>query len=539
MIDTAGPALSAEAEQGGLAGEIAHCLAELVTLDTPTVSVLLGQGSGGPALAMVPADRVLAALHGWLAPLPPGGCQRDRVPRHRPRPRTVCRARHPLGRPAGLRHRRRRRARASRRRRRAGRVLRPAVRGDRGRTARAARASPAPTGWRPGCGATAISGWVSCPVVRGSAESSAQASRRSRPGSSRRPAAIAARSDTTPNPESGWRSDRTAERASAAGTRVATSGCSCLVKMCCMRCAASALVALDRNRITSASSPFPTLKEVADQRSAHRCPIHLGQVGKLQVKLRRSGEQLVLVAEIPHHHRRVDAGVCGDGPDGGGLETLSTEPLARCGQDGGLGFLRRSSHVNDCRPTSVDIRHRPAHDGKCQQALTFTEEDHHDGHRRPRCRGGTDRTRTGRVAAARRCRRHRRRPNDRGRQHLPRGSGQRPHARGAGRCRRFETNGQGRAHRPAVHHATGGAHADTDRFLDAAHQIPLHTDDFAGHHRGAARRTAGRARGRGAQAQSADPLVAGPRRRDSHFRRRRLHQGALRGGLRRRAQHRT
>ena len=73
VIDTAGPALSAEAEEDGLAGEIARCLAELVTLDTPTVSVLLGQGSGGPALAMVPADRVLAALHGWLAPLPPEG----------------------------------------------------------------------------------------------------------------------------------------------------------------------------------------------------------------------------------------------------------------------------------------------------------------------------------------------------------------------------------------------------------------------------------------------------------------------------------
>ncbi|MFY2861429.1 carboxyl transferase domain-containing protein [Mycobacterium sp. THU-M104] len=73
VIDTAGPALSADAEQGGLAGQIAQCLSELVTLDTPTVSVLLGQGSGGPALAMVPADRVLAALHGWLAPLPPEG----------------------------------------------------------------------------------------------------------------------------------------------------------------------------------------------------------------------------------------------------------------------------------------------------------------------------------------------------------------------------------------------------------------------------------------------------------------------------------
>ncbi|PSY05247.1 carboxyl transferase domain-containing protein, partial [Escherichia coli] len=38
VIDAAGPALSAAAEQGGLAGQIAHCLAELVTLDTPTVS---------------------------------------------------------------------------------------------------------------------------------------------------------------------------------------------------------------------------------------------------------------------------------------------------------------------------------------------------------------------------------------------------------------------------------------------------------------------------------------------------------------------
>ncbi|WP_319430346.1 carboxyl transferase domain-containing protein [Mycobacterium sp. RTGN5] len=73
VIDTAGPALSAEAEQDGLASEIARCLSDLVTLDTPTVSVLLGQGSGGPALAMVPADRVLAAQHGWLAPLPPEG----------------------------------------------------------------------------------------------------------------------------------------------------------------------------------------------------------------------------------------------------------------------------------------------------------------------------------------------------------------------------------------------------------------------------------------------------------------------------------
>ncbi|MGA6207193.1 carboxyl transferase domain-containing protein [Nocardia testacea] len=73
VIDTIGAALSQEAEERGLAPEIARCLADLVTLDTPTVSVLLGQGTGGGALALLPADRVLAATHGWLAPLPPEG----------------------------------------------------------------------------------------------------------------------------------------------------------------------------------------------------------------------------------------------------------------------------------------------------------------------------------------------------------------------------------------------------------------------------------------------------------------------------------
>ncbi len=139
VIDTAGPALSTEAEQGGLAGQIAQCLAELVTLDTPTVSVLLGQGSGGPALAMVPADRVLAALHGWLAPLPPEGASAIVFRDTDHAARIVRRTRHPIGRLAGVGHRRRRRAGASGRRRRTGRVLHPAVRGDRRRAVHASR----------------------------------------------------------------------------------------------------------------------------------------------------------------------------------------------------------------------------------------------------------------------------------------------------------------------------------------------------------------------------------------------------------------
>lgn len=73
VIDTPGAALSKEAEERGLASEIARTLSELLTLPTPTVSVLLGQGTGGIALALAPADRVLAAQHAWLSPLPPEG----------------------------------------------------------------------------------------------------------------------------------------------------------------------------------------------------------------------------------------------------------------------------------------------------------------------------------------------------------------------------------------------------------------------------------------------------------------------------------
>lgn len=73
VIDTAGAALSRDAEEGGLAGEIARSLADLATLRAPTVCVLLGQGAGGGALALLPADRVLCAQHGWLSPLPPEG----------------------------------------------------------------------------------------------------------------------------------------------------------------------------------------------------------------------------------------------------------------------------------------------------------------------------------------------------------------------------------------------------------------------------------------------------------------------------------
>ena len=42
-------------------------------MTVPTVSVVLGQGCGGGALALLPARRVIAAEKAWLMPLPPEG----------------------------------------------------------------------------------------------------------------------------------------------------------------------------------------------------------------------------------------------------------------------------------------------------------------------------------------------------------------------------------------------------------------------------------------------------------------------------------
>jgi len=73
VIDTPGAELSVRAEEGAIAGEIARCIATLTTMKVPTLSVILGQGCGGGALALLPARTVIATEHAWLSPLPPEG----------------------------------------------------------------------------------------------------------------------------------------------------------------------------------------------------------------------------------------------------------------------------------------------------------------------------------------------------------------------------------------------------------------------------------------------------------------------------------
>lgn len=73
VVDTRGAATTVASETGGIAAEIARCLATMSTVAVPSVAVLLGEGSGGGAIAWLAADRVVAAGQAWLAPIAPEG----------------------------------------------------------------------------------------------------------------------------------------------------------------------------------------------------------------------------------------------------------------------------------------------------------------------------------------------------------------------------------------------------------------------------------------------------------------------------------
>lgn len=167
VVDTAGAELSAAAELDGIAVEIAHCLTTLLALRTPVLAVLLGQGSGGGALALLPADRVLAALPRVARAAAARGRLRDRPPGRRARRRPRPLAGHRRSRPGGGRPGRRRGARTAGRRRRS----RPrSATGSAGRSARRSPHSPGyrrPSGSPPAPGATMRLGDLLVDTARG------------------------------------------------------------------------------------------------------------------------------------------------------------------------------------------------------------------------------------------------------------------------------------------------------------------------------------------------------------------------------------
>lgn len=73
LVDTLGAPLDAAAEEAAVAGEVARTMAALVSAPVPTVAGVLGPGTGGAALALLPADRIVATAHSWVAPLAPEG----------------------------------------------------------------------------------------------------------------------------------------------------------------------------------------------------------------------------------------------------------------------------------------------------------------------------------------------------------------------------------------------------------------------------------------------------------------------------------
>ncbi|HST43468.1 MAG TPA: carboxyl transferase domain-containing protein [Conexibacter sp.] len=73
IVDTPGAELGEAAERGGLAAEIAGCLAELGALPVPTIALLIGEGGSGGALALLHADRVICAENASLGVIAPEG----------------------------------------------------------------------------------------------------------------------------------------------------------------------------------------------------------------------------------------------------------------------------------------------------------------------------------------------------------------------------------------------------------------------------------------------------------------------------------
>lgn len=73
VIDTPGAELSVTSENSGLSSHIAKSIMSQLEVETPVITLLLGQGVGGGALATFPADQVLSLENAWLSPLPPEG----------------------------------------------------------------------------------------------------------------------------------------------------------------------------------------------------------------------------------------------------------------------------------------------------------------------------------------------------------------------------------------------------------------------------------------------------------------------------------
>jgi acetyl-CoA carboxylase carboxyl transferase subunit beta len=73
FVDTPGAHPGAQSEADGVAGEIARTFGAMATLPVPSVSVCVGEGGSGGALAMAYADRLLIQEHAIFSVIAPEG----------------------------------------------------------------------------------------------------------------------------------------------------------------------------------------------------------------------------------------------------------------------------------------------------------------------------------------------------------------------------------------------------------------------------------------------------------------------------------
>ena len=74
FVDTLGAYPGREAEERGQGSAIAHCIAQAINLNVPIISVLIGDGGSGGALALCVADYLIALEHAALSVISPKAC---------------------------------------------------------------------------------------------------------------------------------------------------------------------------------------------------------------------------------------------------------------------------------------------------------------------------------------------------------------------------------------------------------------------------------------------------------------------------------
>ncbi|MQA66369.1 MAG: acetyl-CoA carboxylase carboxyltransferase subunit alpha [Alphaproteobacteria bacterium] len=74
LVDTAGAYPGVGAEERGQAEAIARCIQSCLSLRVPIVSVIIGEGGSGGAIALAAGDRVLMLEHAIYSVISPEGC---------------------------------------------------------------------------------------------------------------------------------------------------------------------------------------------------------------------------------------------------------------------------------------------------------------------------------------------------------------------------------------------------------------------------------------------------------------------------------